>query len=95
MQVLPPHPDNRVPGPGDYDNSTSLSNVGKYVMSSHRGGTYAKFDSSPRRTRFDEVARAALTRPGPGQYKAPSEFGVYDGEVYGSRGLNATVRHNK
>jgi hypothetical protein len=28
------------------------------------------------------VSKIAAQRPGPGYYKAPSEFGLYDGDVY-------------
>jgi hypothetical protein len=46
--------------------------VGKYLLSSHRGGTNAKFDFAARTTRFDEAAKAASVKPGPGDYKASS-----------------------
>lgn len=52
------------------------------MISSHRGGTRAKFDSAPRKTKFDEIMQTSVTKPGPGQYKAPSEFGQYDGDIY-------------
>ena len=45
--------DNKVPGPGQYNNPNSLSRVGKYLVSSHKGGTQAKFGSSKRITAFD------------------------------------------
>ena len=76
--------DNKVPGPGDYDNPTNLSNVGKYLISSHRGGTNAKFDNSKRLTKFDECTKVGSTKPGPGHYRANSQFGLYDGDVYSS-----------
>ena len=56
--------------------------MGKYVVSSHRGGTNAKFDGSKRVTKFDECAKVGMSKPGPGYYRAGSEFGQYDGEVY-------------
>ena len=46
--------------------------VGKYVMSNQKGGTYAKFDNSKRKTKFDEAIRTGLEKPGPGYYKASS-----------------------
>jgi hypothetical protein len=36
--------DNFVPGPGNYQDVSSLSKVGKYILSSHSGGTKAIFD---------------------------------------------------
>jgi hypothetical protein len=64
-------------------------------MSAQRGGTNAKFDSAPRYTKFDEAVRVGFTKPGPGYYKAPSEFGHYDGDVYALQGMSATSRHHK
>lgn len=62
-------------------------------MSIHRGGTNAKFDSAPRKTKFDEATRVGLTKPGPGYYKASSEFGLYDGDVYNIHTMMSTARH--
>jgi hypothetical protein len=45
--------DNKVPGPGIYNDVSNLSNVGKYIVSSHQGGTRAKFDNSKRISKFD------------------------------------------
>lgn len=61
-----------MPGPCDYENPTNLSNVGKYLMSTHKGGTNAKFDTSKRVTKFDECKRVGMTKPGPGYYRASS-----------------------
>lgn len=62
-------------------------------MSSHRGGTNAKFDSAPRRTKFDEATRVGMTKPGPGYYKTGSEFGQYDGDVYNYHSMGSSSRH--
>lgn len=43
----------RSPGPGVYNDVSSLSNVGKYIVSTSRGGTNAKFGNSKRVTQFD------------------------------------------
>ena len=48
---------NRVPGPTDYSTISNLSGVGKYIISSHRGGTNAKFNKNKRNTKFDEIHR--------------------------------------
>lgn len=72
-----------MPGPGEYENNTNLSNKGKYVMSSHHGGTRAKFDNSKRVTQFATIEAASRKVPGPGSYRQSSEFGQYDGNVYG------------
>lgn len=45
--------DNKIPGPGDYENPTNLSSIGKYLLSSSRGGTNAKFNNAKRVTKFD------------------------------------------
>lgn len=64
-----------------------MSKVGKYVMSNHKGGTGAKFDSDKRKTRFDDAESASKKLPGPGRYRATSEFGQYDGDVYSNQML--------
>ena len=74
--------DNFVPGPGNYQDVSSLSKVGKYILSNHSGGTKAIFDHSKRITKFDQVKKQSMNHPGPGSYRMPSEFGQYDGEVY-------------
>jgi len=71
--------DNKIPGPGVYNDVSKLSKVGKYIVSSHLGGTKAKFDNAKRISKFDEARINGLNRPGPGYYKQPSEFGQYDG----------------
>lgn len=42
------------------------------MISAHRGGTNAKFDTSRRLTKFDESVKIGLTKPGPGYYKSTS-----------------------
>lgn len=64
--------DNKVPGPASYLDVSNLSNVGKYIVSAHRGGTKAKFDKSKRVTKFDQVINKSIEIPGPGSYRAPS-----------------------
>lgn len=49
--------DNKVPGPAAYTDVGNFSKVGRYIVSSHRGGTKAKFDVSKRITKFDLAAR--------------------------------------
>lgn len=51
-------------------------------MSSHKGGTNAKFGHAKRMTKFDETIKEGKTKPGPGNYRFGSEFGHYDGDVY-------------
>ena len=49
--------DSKLPAPGDYENPTSLSGVGKYLVSNQKGGTKAKFDKKERFTKFDEAKK--------------------------------------
>ena len=65
-----------------YKDPIKLSAVGQYQNSKYKGGTQAKFARTQRKSYFDESAGTELYKPGPGNYKAPSEFGQYDGEVY-------------
>ena len=66
-----------------------LSNKGQYIVSSHKGGTYAKFNRNKRKTKFDEVIKKSMEMPGPGTYQAHSEFGIYDNENYQSFRMKA------
>lgn len=52
--------DNFIPGPGNYQEISSLSKVGKYVLSNHTGGTKAIFDHSKRISKFDQVKLQSL-----------------------------------
>lgn len=61
-----------MPAPGDYNNPTGLSGIGKYLVSSQKGGTKAKFDKNSRVTKFDEAMKVGLTKPGPGSYRSSS-----------------------
>ena len=44
--------DNKVPGPANYLDISSLSAVGKYIVSNKKGGTGAKFSKDYRVTEF-------------------------------------------
>lgn len=79
--------DNKVPGSGYYNAELYLSNNGKYSNSKYKGGTQAKFSRTSRATFIDETKNSIKNMPGPGFYKAPSEFGQYDGNVYGASAL--------
>lgn len=61
-----------MPGPGEYENPTNLSSIGKYLLSSNKGGTNAKFDNAKRVTKFDEVMKEEVKKPGPGAYRGRS-----------------------
>lgn len=74
---------------------SSLSKVGKYILSNHSGGTKAIFDHSKRITKFDQVKNHSMNQPGPGSYRMPSEFGQYDGEVYANMGTVTSSRYSK
>ena len=87
--------DNFVPGPGNYQDVSSFSKVGKYILSNHSGGTKAIFDHSKRITKFDQVKKQSMNHPGPGSYRMPSEFGQYDGEVYANMGSITSSRYSK
>ena len=52
----------------------------------------AKFDKTRRITKFDDAAKLASRNPGPGNYKSPSEFGQYDGDVYRFQTIDATSK---
>ena len=71
-----------MPGPGTYEaNVTDLSMMGKFTMASIQGSTV--FDHSKRVTEFDDAKKKSRAIPGPGSYRLSSDFGQYDGVVYG------------
>jgi hypothetical protein len=87
--------DNKVPGPANYNDVTSLSSVGKYIVSSHRGGTGGKFAKDHRVAEFERVAKINNEKPGPGRYRSPSEFGQYDGnDIYNTYNTISVTRMN-
>ena len=53
-------------------------------MSQQKAAPHAKFDKTKRLTMFDEKMKLGSIQPGQGAYKASSEFGQYDGDVYGA-----------
>ena len=48
------------PGPGKYREARATSGEGKYVLSQHKGGSKAKFDSERRLSMFDKVFKKEL-----------------------------------
>lgn len=48
--------------------------------------------NSLRSTYFDASVKAEKDKPGPGNYKTPSEFGQYDGDVYGKTEMSRFSR---
>lgn len=46
-----------MPGAGHYQNIEPISNVGKYSMSKHVGGTQAKFGRTSRATFLDDAVK--------------------------------------
>ena len=61
-------------------------------MSSGHGSTV--FDQSQRVTEFDEAKKKSVAVPGPGSYRIGSEFGQYDGDVYGREATRRTGKIN-
>lgn len=52
------------------------------------------FDHSKRVTEFDEAKKKSVAIPGPGSYRIGSEFGQYDGDVYGQETVGRTGKGN-
>lgn len=59
------------------------------------GGTQAKFNRTPRMSFVDEFKSNDKSQPGPGNYRSPSEFGQYDGNVYGVTALGRFTKNRK
>jgi len=77
--------ENLNPGPGKYEQNSPLSNQGKYSISRFQGNGQRILDKERRENMFDYRARKNRN-PGPGSYRSPSDFGHYDGNVYGNTG---------
>lgn len=75
---------NEVPGPGNYKVPEALNSNSKYVNSKHTGTGLRAFTLSKRVSKFDEISASRRNIPGPGSYRQPSDFGQYDGDVYGT-----------
>jgi len=62
-----------IPGPGQYDTKPSINTDGSYFISRFKSSLARRFGKEQR-----EIERSsALRTPGPGSYRAPSEFGHY------------------
>lgn len=58
-----------------------LTQVAKDALASSHASV--KFDHSRRVTEFEQAEKKSNIVPGPGSYRLSSEFGQYDGDVYG------------
>lgn len=75
--------ENRNPGPGRYNDVQPLSDRGHYPISSSAGYGKRFFDKERRISKIEDQAIKNFN-PGPGNYRYPSEFGNYDGDIYSS-----------
>jgi len=67
------------PGPGHYPPSQAITKSGNYFLSKFRSSMCRRFGSEHRETLPDSRATFVFT-PGPGAYRAPSEFGHYQAQ---------------
>lgn len=67
-----------------YEEVSQLSDKGKYTNSKLQGTGKRMFDHERRENQIELRARKNLN-PGPGSYRSPSDFGHYDGNVYGGK----------
>lgn len=73
-----------VPGPGNYKPQNDLSSEGKYVLSKNVSAGKRKFMDGGRLSFTELIAKRSASKiwfilaPGPGSYRAPSDFGHYD-----------------
>lgn len=70
------------PGPSSYQEGDSMKGNAKYVLSKHKGAGTRAFDHNNRITFTDEFKIKSKKVPGPGDYEAPTEFGVYGDQKY-------------
>lgn len=70
------NPSKMVPGPGQYQPKLDMTKTGDYFVSKFRSAGTRTFYHSDRRT--IGLPECAKVTPGPGSYRAPSEFGFYE-----------------
>ena len=68
-----------IPGPGQYDPRTEVSPNGTYFVDKFKNSQAPLFTKQQRLVTLDPSETRKIT-PGPGTYKAPTEFGYY--EIY-------------
>lgn len=66
----------QVPGPGQYQLIQATSKNGNYFFSKFQSSCCRKFGTEKRVT--GTVRGSFVSSPGPGSYRAPSEFGYYE-----------------
>ncbi len=70
------NPSKLVPGPGQYSPKTQMTQTGVYFFSKWKNAGTRTFYHANRKT--IALPPCAKITPGPGYYKAPSEFGYYE-----------------
>lgn len=72
-----------LPGPGHYEPKPSLNDKGEYFVSKFQSSSSRKFGRSQR-----VLMKTESNFPGPGTYRAPSEFGHYESNIRLKRRLD-------
>ena len=67
------HKTTGVPGPGNYTMRDSISNGGRYILSSFKSQSGVKWSKGERLN--DLAKKKQQYKPGPGAYELPSDFG--------------------
>lgn len=66
-----------IPGPGQYDPKTDQNSSGSYFLEKFKNSQAPVFPRQTRLVTLDPSETRKIT-PGPGTYRAPSEFGYYE-----------------
>lgn len=66
-----------IPGPGQYDPKTEVNSQGAYFLDRLKNSCAPIFTKQQRLVTLDPSETRKIT-PGPGTYRAPSEFGYYE-----------------
>ena len=64
----------QIPGPGQYEPKTE---IGNYVLDRYKNTNAIVFTKQQRLVTLD-ISETRKITPGPGTYRAPSEFGFYE-----------------
>lgn len=83
--------DGEKPGPGAYNVGNEINPKGSYFLSKYKTNVGRTFGISMRKQASTGTLRSEV--PGPGSYRLPSDFGIYESKTHRVQPL--TTRHDK
>ncbi|CDW87287.1 UNKNOWN [Stylonychia lemnae] len=81
------------PGPGNYDNNLEFNKKGSYIFCKWKNSGAPKFDRASRNINLDKSVTRKIT-PGPGAYRATTEFGFVENTAESNPYQTIQSRHS-